>query len=132
MEKIVNLKDRIENKRQREQIERYRGKIKSIQKVIQCASCHFRCAMCGLHSRPQERPESSDSESLEFTLCESCRREYDEFISITRGEKKAEVFWHNREWLKMWSAWLSYRKSVDHFMDSSELKLLLEELNSPS
>ena len=131
-DKIVSLRERIENKKQKDQLEQYRGKVETIQKMIQCSSCHVRCAMCGHHVKAKDASTHPHTSSLGLTFCPSCKRELEDFLSISRGKEKSEVFWHNREWLKMWSAWLSYRQSVDNFMDSSELRLLLEELNSQS
>ena len=132
MDKIVNLAERLESKRHKKQIERYRGKIETIQKIIQCGSCQIRCAMCGLYLKKGESSTNIPPASIGLILCESCRSEFDDFLSVSRGQQRSEVFWHNKEWVKMWSAWINYRKAMTAFVDSPEFKLLMEELKTRS
>jgi transcription elongation factor Elf1 len=122
MDKVVNIEERIEGQKQKKQLERHRGKIEAIQKLIQCTSCHMRCAMCGHHLK----------DAFAFAFCENCRDEFDDFLSISKGEKPPDVFWHNKEWIDMLSAWLNYRQAVNGFMNSPEFRLLLEELDPES
>ena len=130
--KIVSLAERLEDKLHKKQVERYRGKVENIQKIVQCGSCQIRCAMCGLYLKNDEAAQNPDSTSTGLTLCESCRSEFDDFLSVSRGGQRSEVFWHNEEWIKMWSAWINYRKAMTAFVESPELKLLLEELKTLS
>lgn len=122
MDKIVNIRDRIESQRQKKQIEQNRQKIDAIQKVIQCSLCHFRCAMCGLHIKATDFPPHS---SPGYAFCEQCRGEYEAFLAISKGEH-SDVFWHNKEWVNMWSAWIKYRQAMTSFINSPEFKLLCE------
>lgn len=131
-EKIVSLAERLENKRHKKQIERYRGKVENIQKIVQCGSCQIRCAMCGLYLKRDDASVNPLSFSTGLTLCESCRSEFDDFLSVSRAGQRSEVFWQNKEWVQMWSAWVNYRKAVTAFVDSPELKLLMEELKTRS
>jgi hypothetical protein len=129
MTKIVDIHDQMERKKKKEHLEKYRGRLDSIQKVIQCSSCRFRCAMCGIQlssGESTERPPSG------LNLCGDCRAEFEEFVSVTKGKKPPEVFWHNQEWIEVWRSWLDYRKAISTFLASKEYHLLLEELNSDS
>jgi len=122
MDKIVSIRDRIESKKQKNQIAQNRQKIEAIQKVIQCSFCHFRCAMCGHHIKVTDSlPDSSPG----YAFCEQCRGEYEDFLSISRGEH-SDVFWHNKEWVNMWSSWIKYRQGMTGFINSREFKLLYE------
>jgi len=132
VDKIVSLSERLESKRHKKQIERYRGKTETIQKIIQCSSCQIRCSMCGLYLKKEETSTEIPHASMDLMLCESCRSEFDDFLSVSRGQQPSEVFWHNKEWVKMWSAWINYRKAMTAFVDSSEFKLLMEELKTRS
>ncbi len=132
MDKIVSLQKRIENKKQKDQLRQYRRKIQSIQKVTQCSSCHFRCAMCGLYLKPTDSTHHTHSSLPRNTFCENCKGEFEEFIAISKGEKQSELFWQNEEWMNMWSTWVNHRKAINRFIDSSEFKLLLEELGTQS
>jgi hypothetical protein len=130
--KIVSLADRLENKRHKKQIEAYCGKVENIQKIVQCGSCQIRCAMCGLYLKNDDTSYDPHSASTGLTLCGSCRSEFDDFLSVSRGGQRSEIFWHNDEWVKMWSAWVNYRKAMTAFVESRELKMLMEELKTRS
>ena len=132
MEKIVSLQKRIENKKQEDLRKQYRGKIQAIQKVAQCSSCHLRCSMCGLYLKPVDSTDHSHTTHSEYTFCENCKEDFEEFSAITRGEKQPQLFWHNEEWMNMWSTWLNYRKAIKRFIDSPEFKLLVEDLDAQS
>ena len=126
MDKVVNLHERIESKKQEKQLEQNRGKIDTIRRVVQCSSCHFRCAMCGRNiEEPDQSYSSASASGPANAFCESCRGEFEDFMSISDGQH-SEVFWHNEEWLNMWSAWLNYRQAMAHFVKSSEFQLLLK------
>ena len=129
MDKIVDICDRIESKKQKIQAEKYRGKLEAIQKLIQCSACNFRCAMCGHHVDVAESSHGTPPVSLGFSLCETCRDEFEDFLSVTEGGKTSDVSWHNEDWVKMWSAWLSYRRAITGFINSREFKRLMQELS---
>jgi NAD-dependent SIR2 family protein deacetylase len=129
MTKIVDIHDQLERKKKKEHLEKYRGRLDSIQKIIQCSSCRFRCAMCGAQVPPEE---SAERKSPGLNFCGDCRAEFEEFVSVTKGKKPPEVFWHNQEWVEVWRAWLDYRKAISAFVASKEYTLLVEELNSDS
>jgi len=125
MDKILSITGRIENKKRLEQIESNRDKFDAVQRLLQCGSCRFKCAMCGTNA---EKPESSNSQRKphpEFRLCESCGAEFEDYMKI--AEKKGQphdVFWHNREWLNMWSCWVEYQRSLNKFRQSFNIKQL--------
>lgn len=128
MEKIISLEERIENKKQKEKLEHYRGRIETVQKILQCSSCNLKCAMCGIQIEGSHSGcHASGHQGLPF--CECCKEEFEEFLAIKKGQKEPDLFWHNKEWKEMWSAWLEYRKAMSAFLRSAEFKLLLEELN---
>jgi hypothetical protein len=128
MTKVIELQDQIQRKKKKDLLEKHRGRLESVQKIIQCTSCRFRCAMCGM----QVDGQGIANFPLGLTFCESCRLEFEEYREITKGRKEPDVFWHNAEWLNVWSSWFNYRKAVASFMNSREFKLLIEELNSDS
>jgi len=127
MNKIIDMQEKIEDKKQKEQLEKYRGRVETIQKIVQCSACQFRCAMCGLQ---MSGADPSDKIRAGLALCEGCKSEFEDYVALSKGKKSPDVFWHNREWLEIWSAWLSYRKAINAFTASREFKLLLEELGS--
>jgi len=129
MTKIVDIHDQLQKKKKKENLEKYRGRLYSIQKVIQCSSCRFRCAMCGAQVTSGE---SAAPTPFGLSFCGDCRAEFEEFVSVTKGRKPPEVFWHNQEWIEVWTAWLDFRKAISAFVASKEYNLLLEELESDS
>ncbi|RJR49223.1 MAG: hypothetical protein C4576_06975 [Desulfobacteraceae bacterium] len=128
MEKIVNLEERIENRKQREKLEHYRGRVETVQKILQCSSCNLKCAMCGAQIE-DFHSGCCTSGNQGFRFCECCREEFEEFLAVKKGGKTSELFWHNKEWKEMWSAWLDYRKAMTAFLRSAEFKLMLDEFN---
>jgi hypothetical protein len=88
--------------------------------------------MCGLYLKEEDSTKETPHASLGLMLCASCRSEFDDFLSVSRGQQQSEVFWHNKEWVKMWSAWIEYRKAMTAFVGSPEFKLLMEELKTRS
>jgi hypothetical protein len=132
MNKIFHIDERRERKKERSQLERYRGKIEATQRLIQCMSCQMRCAICGHHLEGANSPADSLSCSLGLSFCESCKGEFEEFLSISKGDKRPDVFWHNKEWINMFSAWLNYRQALNGFVNSPEFKLLVKEIETES
>ncbi len=130
MDKVVDIEERLSRRRQGRQLEQYRAKIQSLQKVFHCTSCRFRCAMCGHHVGTEADSTPPEPGPLGYVFCEGCRNEFEDFLAISSGEKQAEVFWHNKAWLDMWSAWLNYQQAVSRFMHSPEFKILLSELQA--
>jgi len=84
MTKIVDIHDQLEKKKQKEHLDKYRGRLDSIQKVIQCSSCHFRCAMCGIQVTSGE---SAEPAPLGLNFCDDCKAEFEEFVFRDQGEK---------------------------------------------
>lgn len=131
MVKVVDLEKRLENRREKEHLERHRAKILAMRKLVKCAACSFRCAMCGFQAQPPGQDDSSHP-IPGLALCETCRTEFEDFLSVSSGDTESDVFWHNSEWEKMWSTWLDYRKAVNAFRRSREFRLILEELDDQS
>ncbi|MFO7459375.1 MAG: hypothetical protein R6X07_02025 [Desulfatiglandales bacterium] len=129
MTKIVDMQHQLRKKRQKELLEKHRGRVETVQKMIQCSSCHFRCSMCGMQL---EGGSGAVKSYPGLAFCEGCRQEFDEYQNISRGKKQPEVFWHNTDWMNVWSSWLSYRRAISAFMNSREFKLLIEEMESDS
>ncbi len=125
MDKVLSITGRIEDKKRQKQIEDNQSKFDAVQRLLQCGSCRFRCAMCGRHAEEGESTPSEKKLQPEFSLCESCGAEFEDYIKIS--EKKGtpgDIFWHNREWLEMWSCWVAYQRSLNRFRKSFNVKQL--------
>ncbi len=122
MEKILNITDRLEEKRRKREMEENRQRIETLEKIVLCSSCHFRCAMCGHHLNATDPSCPASSSSPGFTLCETCQAEFETFQEIKSGEGHPDALWHNEEWIDLWSAWLEYHKAINEFRNSTEYK----------
>jgi len=127
MSKVYRITDRIADRERKRQIQNHRQKIETIQRAVQCSSCHFKCAMCGLHLEGEGTSCPHALSFQDFNLCENCREEFEDFLKTRKGEKPPEVFWHNQEWLNLWSAWLNYQEAIKEFKKSQEFQQLITE-----
>ena len=129
MNKVLNITNRLEDKKRKQQIEAHRHKVETVQKIVQCASCHFRCAMCGYNLDAIDSSHPPVPSPAGFYLCEKCRAEFEDFSKMVRGKKGSEVFWHNKEWMNLWSAWLDYQQAIGEFKKSVEFKQITKKPN---
>lgn len=132
MTNILDMTDRLQIKRKKEQLETYRDKLEALQKLVHCSCCLLKCAMCGakvsgaLEDRPSGRPLA------DFAFCEGCREEYEDFLSTARGTKNSDAFWQSKSWLKLWSTWLAHQEAIKEFRNSREFLMLSEALDDLS
>jgi hypothetical protein len=129
MKKIVNITDQLEAKRRRDQMESHRQKLESLHRTVQCSSCHFKCAMCGYHLDTDGSSCPPVSATKDFNLCETCQAEFDDYLKMMGHETSSEIFWHNKEWMRLWSTWLEYQKAVLQFKKSREFRELIKEFD---
>jgi hypothetical protein len=128
MTKVLDIADRLEEKKRKQKVDAHRHKLGTLQRIVQCSSCHFRCAMCSFHLKAPDSHDPSASSSADFHLCESCRAEYEDFLKIKNADESSHIPWHNDEWKKMWSAWLDYQQAIREFRNSGEFKQSVELL----
>ena len=127
MEKVLSITARLEDKRRKQQVEAYRDKFEAVQRVLQCSACHLKCAMCGRHKTEAESSNPPPPASIESTLCEGCRSEFEAFQKISKeGRSGSDIFWHNDEWLELWARWLDYQRSISKFRNSFDFKQLTD------
>jgi Pyruvate/2-oxoacid:ferredoxin oxidoreductase delta subunit len=130
MEKIINIRKRLESQKHELQVKKYRKKIDTLKRITQCSVCHYKCAMCGQYLDETDFYDKSETFDYEYSFCEGCGEEFEDFLKVTGKEQGPGVFWHNKEWKRMWSTWLSHRKAIADFLDSHEFDTLLKELDS--
>jgi len=125
MENVLSITGRIEDKKRQKQITSNRDKFDAVQRLLQCGSCRFKCAMCGRHAEEAKSSNSQKKLHPEFSLCESCGAEFEDYIKISEKKgKPQDIFWHNREWLELWSCWVAYQRSLNKFRKSFNMKQL--------
>lgn len=131
MKKVLNINHLIEDKRRKQQLESHRQTVSAVRRSVECSLCYHMCAMCGCRLEGGSSSCLSGSSPLGSDLCTSCHAEFEKYLAVSIGEKVKlpDVFWHNKEWLRLWSAWSNYRQAIEEFRDSPEYKQLTEEFD---
>ncbi len=129
MDKVLSITDRLADKKRKQQVELYRNKIETIRRIVQCSSCHFKCAMCGHHLNATDSSCPTAFSPPGLNLCENCRTEFEDFLKISKGQNLSDIFWHNEEWVKLWAAWMDFYQAIGAFGNSAEFAQLIKETN---
>lgn len=124
MDKILNIEDLLQTKRRRRELETKTRRIQALRNLVQCASCRFRCAMCGARLEG-EAMQPAKFEELDFILCENCKTDFDDYKAMVEKKRSPDCFWHNEEWVMLWSSWIAYQRAMRRFMNSEEFKQLM-------
>ena len=130
MANIIQFDDKLQhNKAKKAEIIRKR-KILAVQKIFQCIHCAFKCEKCGTQIDPDQKREIKVASDLRvpYRFCESCSEEYIDYIERLKGKGDPECFWHNDDWIQVWSKWIDYQSVLDRYLKSREFRRLLEEL----
>jgi len=127
MEKVLSITDRLKDKKREKHKELHRKKAVIVQRVVLCSSCQIVCAMCGSRLKVPDSPCPPPSAYLNLNLCDYCRAEYNDYLEMGKKSKSSAMFWHNKEWMKLWSAWVDFHKAIEKFRDSNEFKQLMKE-----
>ena len=127
MDKVFSITDRLKDKKRKELEEQYREKAETVQRVVQCSSCHMSCAMCGSHLEASDSCCPPVSSYPNLNLCEHCRAEYNDFLKMAKENKRSDILWHNKEWMALWSAWIDFRNAIIKFRNSNEFRQLIKE-----
>lgn len=124
--KVLDLSDKLQEKRRKSQSQSYHDRIEKIHEFVKCASCDLRCAMCGYYLDETHSLVPSTPSSPDFNFCASCRAEFEDFMAVAIGKERSSIFWHNEEWVKLWGVWLDYKKAIHEFRDSQEFRQMAE------
>jgi hypothetical protein len=127
MKKVLDITDRLEGKKRRERNAAHRDRIEGIQRIVQCSSCQLRCSLCTRHLDSSEAVAAPPSATIRFTLCTSCRVEFEDFLARKSGDARTDIFWHNREWHTLWSSWMAYQEALQAFRSTPEFRTICEE-----
>jgi len=128
MDNVRSITDRLEHKRREKQIRAYREKATAVRKIVQCCSCGLRCGMCGQHMEASEScctRHRGGGEPLH--LCDTCRGDFQDYLDRQSGKGGETFFWHNDEWVGLWSAWVQLQEALRKFKDSKACKELTGE-----
>jgi hypothetical protein len=98
-------------------------------KTYSCSRCQHKCMKCGSQTDlPESQPD--DGHHVPYRLCRHCMEEYLEFMRRLHGRGDTSLFWHNREWMELWKAWINYQEAFTRYELSEGFRRLVEELHN--
>jgi hypothetical protein len=125
MSKVIDIEDRLKlEQKKRRQVEKGK-KAEVVRKVLQCTRCLARCAKCGVQFDTHEMYKRYPGP---FRLCAGCQEDYDEFMRLKEAGGDSAYYWHNKEWRRVWGAWLEYQQALKDYGDSPEFIDLVREV----
>jgi len=127
MDKVLSITDRLENKRRETQIKVYREKATAARRIAHCCSCALRCGMCGQHMEANETCCAARTGGEAYHLCDACRADFQDYMDRLNGTDGIDLFWHNDEWMGLWSAWVQFQKALRKFKASKACRELTGE-----
>ena len=123
MAKIIDLEGLQKKKRDLDKAD----KLEALRSVLHCSQCAMRCARCG--SQADETKPVIRS-GLSFRLCHNCLDEYQDLLVYLEGDLKSDrPFWYNREWVRLWLAWLDYQQAMVNYISSPEILSIFEDIS---
>ncbi len=125
MTEVIELEEKKKEKRKRMDQEKAK-KALALLKILECASCHIKCARCG--TRLEVSQVQSLISDIPYRFCDCCREEFSEFQKRVKRGGRNEIYWYNDEWFDMWEAWTDYQDAVKRFLSSKEVVRLQYEL----
>jgi hypothetical protein len=58
-------------------------------------------------------------------LCGSCKTDFDDYKTAVEKERDRDCFWHNEQWMALWSSWICYQRAIRSFINSEEFRQLI-------
>jgi hypothetical protein len=59
------------------------------------------------------------SREIPYRLCASCEDEHRDFLEKKKGGDRKEFYWHNREWMATWEAWIDQQRAVRKYENTN-------------
>lgn len=122
---IVKFDERMETEQKKRKQERIK-KLNATRKIFECTKCALKCNRCG--TQVDISRTSSYLKEVPYRFCMSCEEEFKDFLGKTKGTSRKDRYWHNREWMAMWEAWIHYQEAVKTYEDSQEFRRLLRDM----
>jgi hypothetical protein len=105
MGNIVRFDERMETEKKKRKQERIK-KLNAMRKIFECTKCALKCNRCG--TQVDISRTSSYVKEVPYRFCTSCEDEFKDFLDKTKDNSRKDLYWHNREWMAMWKAWIHY------------------------
>jgi len=125
MSKVIDIEDRLKLEQKKKLKVDKAKKMEAVRKVLQCTRCLARCHKCGVQF---------DTGALykryrgPYRLCQSCQDEYDEFLRLEQEGGDSPLYWHNKQWRRLWRVWLEYQQALKDYGESPEFIELVREV----
>jgi len=134
MADVISLDDKLELAKNKKATLIRRRKVIAVQKVFQCTQCAFKCEKCGIQISHNYQAGEKDKKNLKvpYRFCDSCSKEYIDYINQHKGKGDPDSYWHNESWLDLWKKWIDYQGAIDSYLKSKEFLQLLQELKQTS
>ena len=130
-DKIISINSKLKLAEDKREQLVLRHKILTVQKVFQCTQCAFKCEKCGAQIAPvgdSSEEETKEKVNPNYRFCESCLKEYEEYIEQVENKKKPVDYWQNKDWQNVWRTWIEYHKAINKYIKSNKFKQLINEL----
>jgi hypothetical protein len=129
LSKIRDLSSILEDRRRKEQLKLNTQRVDSLRRVLQCSLCCLRCSMCGAQMESKGNASCGCSAAETFILCPGCKAEFEDYARSLKGEPIEPLFWHNDDWKRFWSTWVSYQEALFSFRKSTRSGGFPDEVN---
>lgn len=126
MSKVIDIEDRLQIEKQKKAKIDKAKKLEEVRRVMQCSRCLARCAKCGVQFETREVYKRYKGP---YRLCTACEEEYQEFLRLQEKGGASSCYWHNREWVALWQAWIDFQKALKEYIESPEFVDLLREVD---
>jgi hypothetical protein len=125
MSKIIDIEDRLKlEQKKKAKVERAK-KMEAVRKTVQCTRCLARCSKCGVQF---ETHEMYKRQKGPYRFCPFCQEEFEDFRRIKEKGEESPFYWHNKEWVGVWQAWLDYQQAMKDYGESQEFIDLVREV----
>ena len=124
MAEVIDLKGRQKIKKDLSRTE----KLEALRTLLQCGRCSRRCAKCG-HQSLESTLVTHYAPQVSFQLCPACLEEYQDLVAYLKTERNRNApSWYNREWVRLWLAWIDYQTALSNYLTSPEVLEIIQEL----
>jgi len=127
---IISFDDKFALRSTRQAENERTKRFEAFRETLRCSCCISKCEKCGisLPIMPGASEYSGRKLRVPYRFCESCSREYIDYIERLKGKRDSNLSWQNAEWMESWQRWIDYQWSVDRYLKSKEYRKLAEEV----
>ena len=124
---IISLDTKLKSTQNKQDAIVRKRKLLAVRKIFQCTHCPSKCEKCGVQITADNRPEVP-AFRIPYTFCDTCSKEYWNYIEALKGNGDSTLYWHNDAWMNVWATWIEHQGAVDSYLKSKEFERLLDEL----